>query len=556
MSLLRVNMSQGTTKAESFPRDKIVGGRAMIDYLMTTYGSATAHPLSEESLFIVAPGLLGGTGAPQSGRLSVGGKSPLTGGIKEANAGGTAATKLGRLGIRAIVAEGRAKEWLILRLDAQGAALDLAGDIAGLTNYAACDKLRERYGDKIGIVIIGPAGERKMANSTVAVTDLKGRPARHAARGGLGAVMASKGLKAIVIDDTGGSLRKPEDESTFKACAKTAAKTIKNEPFAEILHTLGTPCFLSSDNERGSLPTYNYRRGSFEKHENINAGKIVELNKARGATMGHSCMPGCVVRCSFNFHDPSGNFLTSALEYETLGMLGANLGIDDLDAIARMDRKCDTLGIDTIETGSTIGILNDVGLFEFGDAHQAEAFLEEIARGTPLGRILGSGVAITAKVFGIDRIPAVKGQAIPAHAARSLKGWAVTYATSPQGADHTAGCVTEEALSPIGHKERSRAAQISSAAMDSTGLCIFTFLEGRPEIVVPMINAFYGVNWTVENYLEMGKEMLRQERAFNIKAGIGSGSDRIPDWMKVEPLPPTNAVFDVPEEDIDGVFNF
>ncbi len=166
--------------------------------------------------------------------------------------------------------------------------------------------------------------------------------------------------------------------------------------------------------------------------------------------MGHGCMPGCVVRCSSDFHDSSGKYLTSAFEYETVVLLGSNLGIDDLDAIARMDRKCDELGIDTIELGCTIGILNDIGLFDFGDAVKAEAFIEEIAKGTPLGRILGSGVEITAKVFGIDRVPAVKGQGLAGHAARFLKGWGVTYATSPQGADHTAGSVLDDPLSPEG----------------------------------------------------------------------------------------------------------
>jgi aldehyde:ferredoxin oxidoreductase len=280
----------------------------------------------------------------------------------------------------------------------------------------------------------------------------------------------------------------------------------------------------------------------------------MELVKARGGAMGHGCLPGCVVRCSPIFHDSSGKFLTAALEYETISMLGSNLGIADLDAIARMDRRCDDLGLDTIEMGCTIGVLNDAGLFRFGDAARAEELIEEIAKGTPMGRILGSGVALTAKVFGIERVPAVKGQGIPAHAARSSKGWGVTYATSPQGADHTAGAVLEEPLSNAGQGERSRKAQIMNASLDATGLCQFTFLP--PKLIVPMINGLYGVNWTVEEYLEMGKEMLRQERAFNFKAGIGPGADRLPEWMTREPLSPTRAVFDVPQEDLDSVFNF
>ena len=553
--LLKVCMTKKKIEKEPFPKGKIIGGRAMIDYLMTQYGSPTAHPLSKESFFIVAPGLLAGTTAPQSGRLSVGGKSPLTGGIKEANSGGTAAHKLARVGIRGIMVQGRASEWQILKIGAKEVSFEKAEEIVGLKNYAACEKLQQRYGDHIGIIITGPAGEMKLANSTVAVTDLEGRPCRHCARGGVGALMGAKGLKAIVIEDSEGSVREAQDKNAFKEAVKEAVKVIQSIPWVGSFHEFGTPLLVDVDNAQGSLPTNNHRLGAFEQFQDINGERMVELNRIRGGSMGHACMPWCVVRCSPVFHDPSGKFLTAALEYETLASLGSNLGIADMDSIARMDRQCDDLGIDTIEMGCTIGVLNDVGLFRFGDAVGAERLIDEIGKGTPMGRILGSGVVNAAKVFGIDRIPAVKGQGIPAHTARSRKGWGVTYATSPQGADHTAG-VVHDGTSPIGQVEKSRNAQIAYAGIDAAGLCMFTFLADKPEVIVPMINALYGVNWTVSDYHEMAKEMLRLERAFNIKAGISPKADRLPDWMRTEPLPPTNAVFDVPQEEIEEIFNF
>ena len=556
MSIIKVNMTLKEIVSEPFPNDKIVGGRGMVDYLLTEYGIPTAHPLAPESIFVAAPGLLAGSGAPQSGRISFGGKSPLTGGIKEANSGGTAAHKLGRLGIRAIMVEGKADEWQILKIDSSGSKLEPAGDIVGMKNYSACDKLRERYGEKIAIIIIGPAGEMRMANSTVAVTDPEDRPARHAGRGGVGAMMGAKGLKAIVVDSSGASVRKAVDGEAFKAAAKAAAEAIQNGPLTEIMHTLGTNVCIDADGDRGSLPSYNHRHGAFEKRKGLCSNTMIELNNARGGSMGNSCMPGCLVKCSPIFHDADGNHVTSALEYETVAMLGANLGIDDLDSVARMDRHCDELGLDTIETGCAIGILNDAGLFEFGDAAKAEAYIDEIGKGTPMGRILGSGVTGTANMFGIDRIPAVKGQGIPAHSARYLKGWAVTYATSPQGADHTAGVVEDDPLSPVGQVERSRTQQIATAALDATGLCMFTFIERQPELIAPMIAALYGVEWTSADFEELGKEMLRQERAFNIKAGIGPEADGLPDWMRKEPLPPTDAVFDVPQEELGQLFNF
>lgn len=136
------------------------------------------------------------------------------------------------------------------------------------------------------------------------------------------------------------------------------------------------------------------------------------------------------------------------------------------------------------------------------------------------------------------------------------RGGVFTYATSPQGADHTAGPVMDDPLSANGQVERSRMSQMAVAALDSTGLCVFTFLFEAPPLIVAMINALYGINWTVEAYMGMGAAVLIQERTFNLKAGISAGADRLPDWMSVEPLPPTNAVFDVPLKDIDSVFNF
>ena len=562
MGFIRIDMTEGTTFSETLPeespRDGMIGGRAIIDWYMTRCVPPRVHPLSKESPFIVAPGTLAGSSAPSCGRLSVGGKSPLTGGIKEANVGGTAAYKLGRLGIQAIVVEGKAKDWQILKIDNQGFTFEAAEDIIGLDNYDACARLRERYGERIGIMITGKAGERLYANATVAATDPEGRPSRHAGRGGVGSIMGAKRLKAIVIDDEGTHMRKPSDPDSFRTAVKKAVDTFNTGgPYGEILRSFGTPWFVDLDNSRGSLQTNNYRMGSFDKVGNINAAKFVELAKARGGSTGHACSPGCVVQCSNVFHDAAGAYVTSGLEYETLTFLGANLGIDDLDAIARMDRRCDGLGIDTIETGAAIGILNDVGLFEFGDAARAEELIEEIGKGSLMGRILGNGTEVAAKVFGIDRVPTVKGQAIAAHSGRSMKGWGVTYATSPQGADHTAGPVgAGDFLNPQGQVALSRTSQIINTALDATGLCHFTFSYRYPEIIMPMINSFCGTELTLDDFLEMGKEMLRREREFNLKAGIGPGADALPEWMRTEPLPPTNAVFDVAEEEIEQFFNF
>jgi len=558
MKILKVNMTESKIESIAVPEGKALGGRGMIIYLMNEYGSATAHPLSSEALFIMTIGILGGSAVPNAHRVSVGGKSPMTGGIKEANAGGTVGFKLGRCGIQAIIAEGKSDEWKVLRVTADGASLEPAEDIVGMKNYDACDKLRDRYGDKIGIAIIGCAGEMKMFNSTVAITDPEGRPARHCARGGMGAVMGAKGLKAVVVDDSNGELRKPVNEESFKAAVKECAEAISTGSFTELFHKFGTPAFIDIDNDRGSLPTRNHRAGSFEQKDMINANKLQEITKARvGNTgAGHTCMPTCLVQCSPAFYDKDGKYVTSGFEYETIAMLGANCGINDLDAIARMDRACDEHGFDTIEMGCTIGLLNDAGLFEFGDSAGAEALVQEAAQGTYLGRIVGSGTANAGKVFGIDRVPVCKGQGIPAHAARSSKGWAICYTSNPQGADHTVGVVLDEPLAKEGQVERSRQIQILMTALDCTGLCLFTFLNEALGNLTSLINNLLGLNMSKDDYIQMGKDVLKAERDFNIRAGIGPEADRLPDWMTTEPLPPTNEVFDVAQEEIDDFWNF
>ncbi len=558
MKILKVNMTEGKIESIPVPEGKALGGRGMIIHLMNEYGSATVHPFSSEALFIMATGILGGSAAPNAHRISVGGKSPMTGGIKEANAGGNVGFKLGRCGFQAIIAEGKSDEWMVLKVTAGGASLEPAGDIVGLKNYDACDKLRGRYGDKVGIAIIGRAGEMKMINSSVAITDPESRPSRHCARGGMGAVMGAKGLKAVVVDDSNGELRKPVNQEAFKAAVKECAEAIRTGPFTEPFHQFGTPMFVDIDNERGSLPTHNHRAGSFEHKDMINANKLQEITQARvGKTgAGHSCMPTCVVKCSPVFYDKDGQYVTSGFEYETIAMLGANCGITDLDAIARMDRACDEYGFDTIEMGCTIGLLNDAGLFEFGDAARAEALVQEAAQGTDLGRIVGSGTANAAKTLGIDRVPVCKGQGIPAHAARTSKGWAITYISNPQGADHTAGVVTDEPLSKEGQVERGRQSQILMTAIDCTGLCMFTFLNESFGVLTSMINNLLGLNISKDDYVQMGKDVLKAERDFNLRAGIGPEADRLPDWMTKEPLPPTNEVFDVPQKEIDDFWNF
>ncbi len=554
---LTVNLENQTIDRSDLPEEAAwLGGRALLDSILLTEVPPTCHPLGPYNKVIIAPGLFAGTTMPTAGRLSIGAKSPLTGGIKESNVGGMAGIVLGQLGIGALVIEGESAsqslQVLVIRQDS--AELVEASELKGLGNYDTVAALKKRFGQKVVIISIGPCGEMKMAAATVAVTDNDGRPSRHAGRGGLGAVMGAKGLKAIVIDPQGVRPLKAVDAPAFSKAVKEYTKIIQSSKTTAFFQENGTAGLVDVSHARGSMPTRNFSAGSYEKKDAINAERLKELMGERGGSMGHPCMRGCIVRCSNIFNDQNGQHLTSALEYETIVMMGANLDIDDLDTIAQIDFRCDDYGLDTIEMGATLGVLAETDQFTFGDRNRAIAIVEEIGQGTVLGRILGQGAVTTGKVFAIRRVAAVKGQSLPAHCARSIKGLGVTYATSPQGADHTAGFVSVDPLSKDGHVERSRDTQINVVIADSLGLCQFTGLRAEHDLFARLVGPLTGKIPTETDILSIGKDALWQEKTFNTRAGFGSGQDRLPEFMATEPLSPNDTVFDVEDQDLDRVF--
>ncbi len=572
-SLLRVNMTSCSAATEPLPqRVELLGGRALTSALVAAEVPPTCHPLAAENKLVLAPGLLAGTAAPCSGRISVGAKSPLTGTIKESNAGGTAAQAMGRLGLAAIVVEGRPKSDAphLLFIDKAGARLSEAPELKGLGNYDTVKALHERFGDRVACITIGPAGEMRLAAATVAITDTDGHPTRHCGRGGMGAVMGSKGLKAIVLDAADLPRPASADAEAFGAAAKRFAKHLAAHPVTgQTLPMYGTNALANVINSAGAYPTRNFSAGTFEGVDAISGETERETILARKGNPRHPCHPGCTIGCSSIYPDKDGSFLSKGPEYETVWAHGADCGIADLDAIARMDRADDDIGLDTIETGATIAVVMEGGLLPFGDAEGVLRLLEEVRRGTPLGRIVGSGAAVAGKAFGVSRIPCVKGQAMPAYDPRAAKGIGVTYATSTMGADHTAGYAIAQnvlgvggsvnPLKPEGQAALSAALQQATAALDSTGLCLFVAfcvldVPDAGQAIVDMLNAHCGTNWTPADYLEtLGKATLRAERGFNRAAGFTAADDRLPDFMRSEPLPPHNTVFDVPDKDLDSV---
>ena len=551
-----------------------LGGRGLTSTLVAKEVPPLCHPLGDENKLVIAPGLLSGTIAVMSGRISVGCKSPLTGTIKEANAGGQGAQVLARLGYAAIVLEGKptTDDLYKVYINKDGVKITADNSLKLLPNYDLVEKMKQEYGDKIACISIGPCGEMKMAASSIAFTDMELRPTRHAARGGVGAVMGSKHVKVIVLDDTGVKMRPPKDLEKFRDANKRFAEGLTRHPVSgQGLPDYGTNVLTNILNEAGGYPTYNFKEGRFQGAHEISGETQAETEKARGGLATHGCHRGCIIRCSGVYHDKDGHYLTKQPEYETVWAHGGHCGICDLDAVAMLDFLDDNYGVDTIEMGVAVGVAMEAGLLKFGDAEGAINLVKEVGKGSFLGRILGAGAEVTGKVFGVERVPVVKGQALPAYDPRAVQGMGVTYATSTMGADHTAGyAVTSNILkvggdvnplTPEGQIELSRDLQIATAAIDSTGMCLFTAfaLLDQPDTfqaLLDLLNAFYGLNLDANGVVELGKKVLKTERDFNTRAGFTKAHDRLPRFFQREPVAPHNVVFQVTDEDLDKVFNW
>jgi len=572
-TIYRVNMTDLSVRAEE-PEDSLkgMGGRGLTSTIVAKEVPPSCHPLSAENKLVLAPGTLTGTGAPCSGRLSAGAKSPLTRTIKEANSGGMAAIALATCGVQAIVLEGEPADGKLRRLvvTADGVGIQPADDLAGLGNYDTVAKQFDEFGDKISCISIGQAGEMRSSGASIAVTDVEGRPTRHCGRGGLGAVMGSKGVKVIVVDPTAGKRPKPVDSTPFKQGVSKFNEALKGHALTgEGLPKYGTNALANVINAAGAYPTRNFSNGQFEGTEPISGERQHDVILERGGEIAHACHRGCTIRCSRTYVDENGKFITKGPEYETIWAHGADCGIDDLDAIARMDRMDDDLGLDTIETGATIGVAMEAGIIPFGDADAAMGLLEEVAKGTPLGRLIASGAEVLGRTYGVTRIPTVKGQAMPAYDPRAVQGIGVTYATSTMGADHTAGYAVApnvlgvggsvDPLKPDGQVDLSRNLQIATAAIDTSGLCLFVAFAvlddpAAMEGICEMLSGLYGREITADDFLEFGKRTLAAERAFNAAAGFTAADDRLPDFFRKEQLPPHNVTFGVPDDELDQVF--
>jgi aldehyde:ferredoxin oxidoreductase len=567
MTIIRVDTRtlQVNLEADPVPYERL-GGRALIAKLLLEEVSPRCDPLGPENKLIIAPGLLGGSGVTAAGRLSIGGKSPLTSGVKEANAGGTAGDTLGALGVKAIVVENQtlSDHWYILLVH-----VDLSADLIpfdelkGQGTYATSEFLQDKFGKDTTVISIGQAGEQMLRGAGIAVTGSADQRSNHAARGGLGALMGSKHLKAVVIEKPTAKRPLHDPELLHEARRRFASELINSPKLGRkgSQHLYGTASIVGAVNEMGSLPTRGFSSGKFEAAETLRGEFMRKTILERGGKIGTSCMPGCVIACRNVYVDQDGEPIVGTLQYETIALIGSNLGFGNLDDVAHLNYLCNDYGLDTIEMGAALGVAVEAGLAEFGDLKSIAALLEQVPLGTETGKMIGNGTVATGEKLGIKRVPAALGQGMPGYDPRSLKGNGVTYATSPQGADHTAGNAfgARNEVDPLGisgQKELSFKLQVIAAMLDSTGLCLFARppIIANPQWMVDIINGIYGWGWTVEDYHQFNQEVLRMELEFNSRAGITTADYRIPSWMQEEPLPPHQVVFDVPDSDLDDVF--
>jgi len=577
--LLRIDMSDLSVTREPVPTEwHKYSGRALTDAIIYRDVPADTDPLGPANELVFSPGVLAGTNAPNGGRLSIGAKSPLTGGIKESNSGGQAAHGLARIGISALVIsrmpEDPAARYMIT-IEADGSVkFDRVDEWAGVGNYdlaAAIKKLRPED-DRYSTITNGPAGEMLSRASGIAVSDPKGYPNRFAGRGGLGAVMGSKGVKAIVISDKGLSSVEHADKEEFVAATRRFAEGIKSHPVSgQGLPMYGTNVLMNILSEAGGLPTRNFSAGTFESADDIGGERQRDIILERGGNVSHGCQTGCVIKCSRYWVDAEGEYVTKGPEYETAWSMGADCGIKDLDQIAALDRAAGDLGLDTIEMGAALAVVMDSGKLAFGDAEGALAMLKSGLSGDGDGRLLWDGAEAIGTKLGVEHLPVVKHQAMPAYDPRSVQGIGVTYATTTQGADHTAGYTitsnilgvggSVDPLSPEGQVVLSRNLQIATAMLDSLGLCIFVAFPvlDLPEVftaIHEMMTAHTGEKWDAADLMQLGREVLTMERLFNEGAGFTAADDRLPGWMKTAELPPHNVVFTVTDADLDSVYDF
>ena len=553
--IARINLSTGKISVENIDENfakKWLGTRGFGIHTLLKEIDPKVEPLSEENKIIYSTGPLTGTAAPTGGRYMVITKSPLTGYIAMANSGGFFGAELKFAGWDYLIVEGKSENPVYISIKDDDIEIKDASHIWGKKVSETEKILLEEFGDKHAqIASIGPAGENLVKFSAI-----MNNGHRAAARGGVGAVMGSKKLKAIIV--RGHNKTPLADRQKFISVVKEKINKLKNDPVAGSgLPKYGTAVLVNIINQNGLYPTRNFRTGVFEYAEEQSgeamAAKYLKRNKPC-----YACPIGCG---RVNVISSVGE--TEGPEYESLWALGAHLGINDLGSIIEANHICDEMGLDTISTGGTLatamelydkGILKQEDLgdappFRFGNTEVIHYYIEKIAKREGFGAKLAEGGYRLAESYGYtDAFMGVKKQELPAYDPRGAEGHGLGYATDNRGGDHIKAYMISPEI--LGYPVKMDPHDISdekvkmlilfqnlTALIDAAGLCIFTTFGLGADDYRDMLNAALGWDLSTEDYLKIGERIWNAERLFNLKAGLTTEEDTLPKRLTEEPMP-------------------
>lgn len=545
-----IDLAQRTVETDTLAGEALVkAGRYHIAKTLNAMGVAKVDPLGPDNPLIFSAGPLAGTNFSNANRLSVGCKSPLTGGIKEANAGGNFAFALGQLEIAGFTLTGQSEDWVMIHLKKGGEIEFLdASDYLGEGNFKTAERLHERFGKKVSIALCGLVGEYQGLMAGVAFSDVDMRPSRLAARGGVGAVMGSKKVKAIIAELD----RMPplHERKQVMQAVKSYRKQLEEQPAIRTFQEQGTAAVGDYTNTVGGIPVRNFSHGqatdtSGEERFKLGGDYLRELNLERGGNTTHACMPGCIIQCSNVYADRDGNEVVSPVEYETIGLMGTNCGLEEPDDLAALNWQANDLGVDTIELGAMIGVLMEAGKGQFGDAAYMHTVMDEIRSGSDEGRFYAQGTLRVGESLSVTRIPVIKGQAISAYDPRVIEVTGISMQMTAQGADHTAGNLPQYDSKGKPAEELVEASldlQALCATTDSLGFCIFgrSVTLVKQDFILQALKDAVNADLPADFFPALGRETLELENQFNRDAGFTQKDDDLPEFFYAEELAPSN----------------
>jgi aldehyde:ferredoxin oxidoreductase len=549
---LRINLSTGQIDQENLDMElamKFIGGRGLASYYLAQEVEPEVEPFDSANKIIFATGPLTGSQAPTGGRYMVVTKSPLSGTIASSNSGGFWGAELKRAGYDLIIVEGKSDKPCYIYINDKTVQIKDAKKYWGKLVSETTDLLLQETGDsKARVLTIGPAGEKLALLACV-----MNEKYRAAGRSGVGAVMGSKNLKAIVVRGTG-KLSPARDDETKKVLTSIRKKIRENDVTGKGLPTYGTSVLVNLINESGIYPTNNFQESYFETADKTSGETLAEKYLVRNMACFH-----CPIACGrySKVDDVEGE----GPEYETVWAYGASCGVDDLVAIIKANKLCNEYGIDTISAGATIacamemykkGIVSvdEIGgpELEFGSGEAIVEWTRKMGAGEGFGAKMALGSYRLAEEFGVPELSmSVKKLELPAYDPRGVQGHGLQYATSNRGGCHVRGYMIApeivglpEKLDPLSLEGKAvwvKIFQDLTAVIDSLGLCLFTSFALGSDDYKDMFNAIVGQDWTKETLLEAGDRIWNIERIFNLKAGISPEQDTLPRRLLTEPIP-------------------